>query len=97
MKRKKVSKATRLSFNNLLKVIQVVCGYCGTKLHDHNKTLDHVIPLSKGGSNTRSNLIPCCAVCNSNKQNYLKIPKYRTPGFYVDFIPAFYNQHGNGD
>ena len=30
-------------------------------------TLDHVIPLSKGGTNAEDNLITCCRSCNSKK------------------------------
>lgn len=32
-------------------------------------TVDHVIPRSKGGTNQMSNLVPCCAECNSLKGN----------------------------
>jgi 5-methylcytosine-specific restriction endonuclease McrA len=40
------------------------CTYCGeiTKL-----TLDHFVPVSKGGNNDINNLIPCCKHCNSSK------------------------------
>jgi 5-methylcytosine-specific restriction endonuclease McrA len=32
-------------------------------------TKDHVIPLSKGGNSTFSNLVSCCKACNSYKDN----------------------------
>jgi len=32
-------------------------------------TLDHVKPHSKGGSNHESNLVTCCARCNSSRGN----------------------------
>jgi 5-methylcytosine-specific restriction endonuclease McrA len=40
------------------------CTYCGkmTKL-----TVDHFVPVSKGGNNDINNLIPCCPPCNSSK------------------------------
>lgn len=39
-------------------------------------TIDHVIPRSRGGSNTRDNMRPCCYPCNVAKGN--KMP-HNTP------------------
>lgn len=41
------------------------CVYCrrATEL-----TQDHVVPLSKGGNHTASNVVPACRSCNSKKQ-----------------------------
>ena len=47
------------------------CGYqclcCGKKEPDVSMTVDHIVPLSKGGSNTIDNLQPLCGTCNSKK------------------------------
>ena len=43
------------------------CAYCGKKPQD--LTIDHVIPLSKGGDHTPSNLAPACWSCNMSKGN----------------------------
>lgn len=40
------------------------CAYCGSR---KNLTLDHIIPKSKGGQNTWSNLVTCCMKCNLKK------------------------------
>ena len=39
------------------------CVYCG----GDGIGLDHVIPLSRGGANDRSNLVRCCPSCNHRK------------------------------
>jgi hypothetical protein len=43
------------------------CRYCGQKLDQGSVSLDHVIPVSKGGPNTKDNLWTCCHTCNSIK------------------------------
>ncbi|MEY4571053.1 MAG: hypothetical protein RLZ10_246 [Bacteroidota bacterium] len=40
------------------------CVYCGSK---KNLTVDHILPKSKGGDNTWTNLITCCSNCNRQK------------------------------
>jgi len=42
------------------------CVYCGSK---KNLTIDHVIPKSRGGDNSWSNLVTCCSPCNRRKGN----------------------------
>lgn len=45
------------------------CFYCCVSLTMESVTMDHVMPLAKGGSNSRSNLVAACAPCNSFKSN----------------------------
>lgn len=40
------------------------CAYCNQK---EAKTIDHIIPLSRGGTNDIENMIPVCVSCNSKK------------------------------
>jgi len=48
----------------------LACGYCGQSIEDGAKlTLDHLKPYSKGGSNDTTNLVTCCAICNSKRGN----------------------------
>ncbi len=39
------------------------CNYCGKPASGW----DHMVPKSKGGSDDRANLIPCCLKCNRKK------------------------------
>lgn len=42
------------------------CAYCGAK---NAKTIDHILPRSRGGKDTWENLVACCAPCNNTKDN----------------------------
>jgi len=44
------------------------CHYCGRTVGAGNLTMDHMVPLARGGRSTRSNLVPACKECNSSKQ-----------------------------
>ena len=49
------------------------CAYCD-RLAD---TIDHAVPLVRGGTNYEGNLVPACKSCNSSKSGYL-IAEWRT-------------------
>ena len=60
------------------------CPYCNTVLTEENTTADHMIPVSKGGNNSRVNLLACCKDCNEERGDedfyrylFQKQPKYR--------------------
>jgi 5-methylcytosine-specific restriction endonuclease McrA len=44
------------------------CYYCKNKITGI-KTIDHKIPVIKGGTNNKENLVLCCKHCNSQKNN----------------------------
>lgn len=43
------------------------CVYCGSR----SEHVDHVIPVSRGGTNDEENLVASCRSCNIRKRNYL--------------------------
>ncbi len=52
---------------------QGVCGYCGGRFHPKELTMDHIVPVSRGGRSVKSNVVPCCKPCNTKKHNLLPI------------------------
>lgn len=46
------------------------CAYCQQEV-DGQPEPDHVVPLSRGGSNSITNILPCCSLCNSDKRDLL--------------------------
>ncbi len=44
------------------------CAYCGKNLTAKTVTKDHVIPISRGGTDVIGNIVPACLSCNAAKQ-----------------------------
>jgi 5-methylcytosine-specific restriction enzyme A len=47
-----------------------ICYYCNEKVGTDNLTMDHVVPISRGGKSKKGNIVPACKECN-NKKKYL--------------------------
>ena len=47
------------------------CRSCGQTQLEVHLSIDHIIPLARGGSNDISNLQTLCLRCNQQKQHYL--------------------------
>jgi len=47
-----------------------LCYYCGMTFKPAELTMDHKIPLARGGKSEKINLVPSCKECN-NKKKYL--------------------------
>lgn len=45
-----------------------LCHYCGKKFSAQELTMDHIVPLARGGTSTRSNIVLACRNCNRNKK-----------------------------
>jgi len=50
-----------------------VCHYCRRVVGRENLTMDHLVPMSRGGRSTKGNLVPACKECNSRKKYLLPI------------------------
>lgn len=60
------------------------CVYCGTVLGIKTRTLDHVVPLTRGGPHLRDNLVAACRHCNDSKNNRMPHEWLQTPVCDVD-------------
>jgi 5-methylcytosine-specific restriction protein A len=49
------------------------CGYCGRPTPSRELTMDHRVPLVRGGRSVRSNLVPACRTCNAAKKYLLPV------------------------
>ena len=52
-------------FMRIARKFNYTCAYCGER--PDRLDPDHVVPLSRGGSNSPSNILPCCLMCNASK------------------------------
>lgn len=66
----KGSKYTQEDVKALLVAQSWLCCYCQTPLKTHYH-IDHVVPLSRGGSNGADNIAIACIRCNCSKGNKL--------------------------
>lgn len=48
-----------------------LCHDCGRHVGPRALTLDHAVPLIRGGRSVRGNMVPACKDCNSKKQSLL--------------------------
>jgi len=53
------------------KLAKGICHYCGKKFAPKELTMDHIVPVSKGGKTTKGNVVVCCKECNTAKKSKL--------------------------
>lgn len=63
------------------------CVYCATQLDQRSATLDHVVPLARGGPHDAGNLVSACGPCNRLKGNLLPFEFFaRHPWAGANFV-----------
>lgn len=50
------------------KVEAGVCHHCQKNFPPSELTLDHLVPLARGGMSTKNNMVPACRPCNAEKR-----------------------------
>ncbi len=50
-----------------------ICHYCQRTFPPKELTLDHILPITRGGRSSRGNCVPACKECNNNKKDLLPL------------------------
>ena len=53
------------------RLLRGTCYYCGHRFSPDELTMDHIIPLIRGGKSTKNNLATACKDCNNKKKHML--------------------------
>ncbi len=48
-----------------------ICFYCEEQVPPKELTMDHLVPVSRGGKSTKGNVVPSCKDCNTKKKQLL--------------------------
>jgi len=62
----KLNSVPQSYLDDLFERFDGMCAYCQER---KATSIDHIIPVSKGGNSVPGNLLPCCKHCNSSKRN----------------------------
>jgi len=63
------SEISTAEWKDIMELCDWRCIYCGVPLTKINRSVDHILPLSKGGQHNKRNLVPVCRLCNSSKND----------------------------
>src|SRR5690606_19505718 len=66
-----ITAVTDVRLDDLVERDGTACYLCGVDLDRSEMQMDHVIPLSRGGSHIPENMRIACRTCNYRKGNYL--------------------------
>jgi 5-methylcytosine-specific restriction enzyme A len=55
------------------KIASGICYYCHRRVKPDELTMDHIVPLSRGGKSSKANLVPTCKECNNRKKILLPL------------------------
>ena len=50
-----------------------ICHYCRRSVGLRALTMDHLVPLGRGGRSARGNVVPACKDCNDRKKALLPV------------------------
>jgi 5-methylcytosine-specific restriction endonuclease McrA len=65
-----------------IRLAQGKCHYCGKTFLPEELSMDHIVPIIRGGKSVRGNVAPACKECNSRK-------KYLLPTEWEEYLQGF--------
>ena len=80
-------KPPTLTNRDLFRRDRYVCAYCGKKFPEHKLSRDHIIPTSKGGSDTWMNVVTSCMHDNQRKDDKT-LEQAGMKLLYVPYVPS---------
>lgn len=84
---KRANKVPSLTNSALFRRDQCTCAYCGKTISEHKLTRDHIVPTSRGGTNTWTNVVSACAPCNNDKDDRL-LEECGMHLLYIPYVPT---------
>ncbi|MEZ5650538.1 MAG: HNH endonuclease [Burkholderiaceae bacterium] len=64
-----------------------LCAYCGQRFEDDGLEREHILPLSRGGSDSWMNVVTACRACNQFKAG--RTPEEAgMPLLYLPYVPS---------
>lgn len=55
------------------RVAKGVCHWCRAQFPPSELSMDHIVPVIRGGASARGNLVPSCKECNNKKKHMLPV------------------------
>ncbi len=65
-----------------------ICHYCGREVGRNEVTMDHIVPVSRGGKSRKGNVVPACKMCNNRKKSLLPIE-------WDEYLDSLTKEHAN--
>jgi 5-methylcytosine-specific restriction endonuclease McrA len=55
------------------RVAKGICHYCHRVFQPEDLSMDHIVPIIRGGKTSKGNVVPACKECNSRKKYLLPV------------------------
>ena len=70
------------------RVARGLCHWCRAKFPPAELSMDHIVPVIRGGRSSRGNVVPSCKECNNRKKHMLPVE-------WEEYLTALPGEEGN--